>query len=488
MIFTPSGATFSPPPNSGNIQQGKTSGPIRGVLISNGGTGYQVTDVLNVTNGSGGQLLVLNAPGGAVKTVQLIAPGTGYNTGDLSPVTGGHGSGCEVKIAAPIYKLIRLKTAVNGRVVRDQSPRPPTPNQLRYAGTYILNGAIASVWSWCKKRLSVLANYWLNHLDPSGRSQWDTFATGSHTGFETFMLWNKIAGPAVGDPSDPGANIRLIPYPLPPGSSTPPIQPSSITPMIQSPSNPNGVLAAIQTQDATFGSLYRVYTTLPNPNAGAKNANPLIALASGTLTRPTNGIFFQFGLNIEIICLNGYPNPMTFLYTLTWTNNAPGLGNQILSVASTSSPAHPGIQFTASAGFTTATAYLMQLIAPQGTYSVTWTATVSQTLDLSSGPVDDGTIGINSTTQNTSLTGQTAKTPDNIIRPFPDVFGPPFNGESLRLIRLPNSTRLDADFTTQYLNIFGPPKQGQLSNLAIRLLDPSTGAFTDQLLSTTIAS
>ena len=74
-----------------------------------GGTGYTVNDVLNVSEGTGGQVTVTTVSAGVVTAVSLTTAGTGYTTGTGKATTGGTGTGCTISITA----LVARATSVN---------------------------------------------------------------------------------------------------------------------------------------------------------------------------------------------------------------------------------------------------------------------------------------------------------------------------------------------------------------------------------------
>jgi hypothetical protein len=69
------------------------------VVVNNGGSGYKVGNVLDVTGGSVGRVYVASIDtGGIVKTVAPAAPGFGYSPAINVATTGGTGTGCTVDI------------------------------------------------------------------------------------------------------------------------------------------------------------------------------------------------------------------------------------------------------------------------------------------------------------------------------------------------------------------------------------------------------
>jgi hypothetical protein len=65
------------------------------------GTGYEVNDILTLTEGVGGQAKVTAIGAlGAVSTVSLLAHGTGYTAGTGKATGGGHGASCTLAISA----------------------------------------------------------------------------------------------------------------------------------------------------------------------------------------------------------------------------------------------------------------------------------------------------------------------------------------------------------------------------------------------------
>ena len=77
------------------------SGPIATVASAPtaGGTGYTVNDVLNVSEGTGGQVTASTVSAGVVTAVTFTAAGTGgYTIGTGKATTGGTGTGCTISI------------------------------------------------------------------------------------------------------------------------------------------------------------------------------------------------------------------------------------------------------------------------------------------------------------------------------------------------------------------------------------------------------
>ena len=73
------------------------------------GTGYAADDILDVSEGSGGQAKVLTVDGsGVVLTLLKLpqTPGTGYTVGTGKVTTGGTGSGCTIEITAIVYSFL----------------------------------------------------------------------------------------------------------------------------------------------------------------------------------------------------------------------------------------------------------------------------------------------------------------------------------------------------------------------------------------------
>lgn len=66
---------------------------------STAGTGYSVNDVLTLTEGTGGTVVVTAVGGsGEVTAVDLVSSGYGYTTGTGKATSGGGGAGCEIEI------------------------------------------------------------------------------------------------------------------------------------------------------------------------------------------------------------------------------------------------------------------------------------------------------------------------------------------------------------------------------------------------------
>lgn len=74
-----------------------------------GGTGYTVNDVLNVSEGTGGQVTATTVNAGVVEVVTFTTAGTGYTTGTGKATTGGTGTGCTISITG----LTAQATSVN---------------------------------------------------------------------------------------------------------------------------------------------------------------------------------------------------------------------------------------------------------------------------------------------------------------------------------------------------------------------------------------
>ena len=105
--------------NNGTVLLFQPSGPILGVGLSTGGTGYTVGDILTLDNGDGGvtgfggKVTVLTAPGGIVGTVGLLNAGDGYNNGPISNnvynTTGGTGDGlCSIAVSSIDYPHVEV--------------------------------------------------------------------------------------------------------------------------------------------------------------------------------------------------------------------------------------------------------------------------------------------------------------------------------------------------------------------------------------------
>jgi hypothetical protein len=77
-----------------------TTGGLTGFSVANGGSGYQVGDVLTPVQagGSGSKLVVGAAFGGAVSSLSSTVIGNGYQLASNVPTTGGHGTGCVINI------------------------------------------------------------------------------------------------------------------------------------------------------------------------------------------------------------------------------------------------------------------------------------------------------------------------------------------------------------------------------------------------------
>lgn len=82
------------------------------VSIVSGGSGYSGDDVLTLPGGNNGQVLVVEAPGGAVETVQVYQGGYGYSPTPTANATGGSGNGCVLAIAEVGYGLIVQRNPV----------------------------------------------------------------------------------------------------------------------------------------------------------------------------------------------------------------------------------------------------------------------------------------------------------------------------------------------------------------------------------------
>ena len=73
------------------------TGPIASVSVNAGGTGYSVSDVLTLDDGSLGTVTVASVSSGVVTSVTLTDVGTGYTTGTHA-VTGGGGNNCIISV------------------------------------------------------------------------------------------------------------------------------------------------------------------------------------------------------------------------------------------------------------------------------------------------------------------------------------------------------------------------------------------------------
>jgi len=102
-----------PPPKLVIGRQDLTS--IVGFVINAAGTGYQVNDLIAITQGAaaGGtiQVLTVSGPGG-ILTGALIKPGTGYSVANGLATTGGHGVGATVNITSAGDTPLAAVTAV----------------------------------------------------------------------------------------------------------------------------------------------------------------------------------------------------------------------------------------------------------------------------------------------------------------------------------------------------------------------------------------
>ena len=101
--------------NSLNGLQLSTNG-ISTFVISNGGTGYAVNNLLTVTGGSGtAQVKVTSVSSGVILTVVLTLPGSGYTTATEVPLTGGSGTSATLNITATATTPFTTLVGVQGQ-------------------------------------------------------------------------------------------------------------------------------------------------------------------------------------------------------------------------------------------------------------------------------------------------------------------------------------------------------------------------------------
>jgi hypothetical protein len=108
--------------NAGVVSLITPEGPIASVSVAAGGTGYTVGDVLSLDNstggsdGFGGTVTVLTAPGGVVGSVSLLNPGNNYNSGvgALSYATTGGSGAADCLINVSSIEPTRLETRIHG--------------------------------------------------------------------------------------------------------------------------------------------------------------------------------------------------------------------------------------------------------------------------------------------------------------------------------------------------------------------------------------
>ena len=85
-----------------SITAGAQGGVSTSTLGSNAGTGYQVNDIVTLTQagGWGATIKVLTLSGSAVATYSQLTPGNNYTVANNTPTSGGHGTGLTIDITA----------------------------------------------------------------------------------------------------------------------------------------------------------------------------------------------------------------------------------------------------------------------------------------------------------------------------------------------------------------------------------------------------
>ena len=137
---------------AGSVGQGFSGIPIMGVdfaTVVNGGTGYEVGDILTYTDGTGTAVFqVAKATGGVVQVVNTTSAGEFRNTTyqNVTTSTTGIGSGCRLNL---VYKVVAVQVDVGGEGYITGAPRVVISGGGRGAGakaTAVVNkGSITSV-------------------------------------------------------------------------------------------------------------------------------------------------------------------------------------------------------------------------------------------------------------------------------------------------------------------------------------------------------
>ncbi len=85
-----------------SITAGAQGGVSTSTLGSNAGTGYQVNDIVTLTQagGWGATIKVLTLSGSAVATYSQLTPGNNYTVANNTPTSGGQGTGLTIDITA----------------------------------------------------------------------------------------------------------------------------------------------------------------------------------------------------------------------------------------------------------------------------------------------------------------------------------------------------------------------------------------------------
>lgn len=179
------------------------------MTIVNGGGGYTVGDIINVTSGVGGQVQATTVITGNVIAVAVVTPGDDYQTGEVSATTGGSGTGLLLLIGAERLQTVRQRTIQHQR-----------STSATYPGPIWSTTPVQTLSQWNRKTLSRFADYWATVLTAGDRSNWDAVAGAYPNGFEAYMAVQKTTIFEVTSPDDGGTWDGVPPFPLSTGFAT----------------------------------------------------------------------------------------------------------------------------------------------------------------------------------------------------------------------------------------------------------------------------
>lgn len=180
MLFVPPGPGFAPPPGSGSIQQAYPTDRLYAVSIDTPGSGYTISDIVNVNGGVGGQAEITQVVLGIPLAIRSTAQGSGYTDRAVETTSGGTGTGLEVVTYTSRRNMVRVRTIQHQR--RAAVPR---------GGFYDTRYPQMSLGTSSRRYLGACAQYWANTLTGGQRSAWDAAMPTFANGFEGFIAVQK---------------------------------------------------------------------------------------------------------------------------------------------------------------------------------------------------------------------------------------------------------------------------------------------------------